>query len=174
MDNKIQSLFIKMCDKSEDEAYAYADQLAEIGTEEILDKLIEILNGEDIDNSYLAARALSKMEHNQKAIEPLLELIHHHKNKHRNGQYVQALEGFDLSERFVDLLRIYLFSNFKSSTLAKYYLDYVEFDLSPRTLKKAEKHWGHYENNVDKESDDYLIKKEEVLTMFEEIKALFE
>ncbi|MCH7411171.1 HEAT repeat domain-containing protein [Belliella sp. DSM 111904] len=174
MDNKTQSLFEKMCDKSEEEAYAYADQLAEIGTEEILDQLIEILNGDDLDNSYLAARSLSKIENNQRAITPLLELIHHHENKLRNGQYVQALEGFDLSEHFVDLLRIYLFSNFKSSTLAKYYLDYVEFDLSPRTLKKAEKHWAHYENNVDKESDDYMIKKEEVLTMFEEIRALFE
>ncbi len=173
MENKVQHLLNKMCDKSEGEAFAYADQLAEIGTEEVVDQLINILTGEDIENAYLAARALGKIENNSKALDPLLELIHDHENKNRNGLFVQALEGFDLSDKFVDLLRIYLFGNFKSSNLAKGYLDYVEFDLSPRTIKKAEKHWNHYQNNVSEDSDDYLIKKQEVETMLEEIKQLF-
>ncbi|SNS46204.1 HEAT repeat-containing protein [Belliella buryatensis] len=173
MENKIQYLLDKMCDKSEEEAYAYADQLAEIGTEEVVDCLIEVLNGENIDNAYLSARALSKIENNNKALEPLLEKIHDHTNKNRNGLFVQALEGFDLSDKFVDVLRIYLFGNFKSSNLAKSYLDHVEFDLSPRTIKKAEKHWSHYQNNTDQESDDYTIKKVEVETILNEIKQLF-
>ena len=173
MDNKLQNLIVKMCDKSEEEAYAYADQLGEIGTEEVIDHLIEILNGEDIENAYLAARALSKIENNQKALEPLLDKIHDHSNKNKNGLFVQALEGFDLSDKFVDVFRIYLFGNFKASNLAKDYLDYVEFDLSPRTIKKAEKHWNHFQSNIDKDSEDFIIKKEEVETILKEIKQLF-
>ncbi|MFD2036143.1 HEAT repeat domain-containing protein [Belliella marina] len=173
MDNKIPYLLEKMCDKSENEAYDYADKLAEIGTEEVVDQLIEIIKGDDLDNAYLAARALGKIENNQKALDPLLEVIHDSGNKNKNGQFVQALEGFDLSNKFVDLFRVYLFGNFKSSNLAKHYLDYVEFDLTPRVLKKAEKHWNHFENNVSKESDDYLMKKDEVETIFQEIKNLF-
>ncbi|MCH7412153.1 HEAT repeat domain-containing protein [Belliella sp. R4-6] len=173
MDNKIPYLLEKMCDKSESEAFDYADKLAEIGTEEVVDLLIEIIKGEDLDNAYLAARALSKIENNQKALDPILEAIHDNNNKNKNGQFVQALEGFDLSNKFVDLFRIYLFGNFKSSNLAKYYLDYVEFELTPRVLKKAEKHWKHYENNVSHDSDDFLIKKDEVETILQEIKDLF-
>ncbi|GAB2610962.1 HEAT repeat domain-containing protein [Belliella aquatica] len=173
MENKILYLLEKMCDKSEAEAFEYADKLAEIGTEEVVDQLIEIIKGQDLDAAYLAARALSKIENNQKALDPLLEIIHDSKNKNTNGLFVQALEGFDLSDKFVDVLRIYLFGNFKSSNLAKDYLDHVEFDLSPRTIKKAEKHWKHFENNVDKESDDFLIKKEEVELILQEIKQLF-
>ena len=173
MENKIPYLLEKMCDKSEAEAFEYADKLAEIGTEEVVDQLVEIIKGEDQDAAYLAARALGKIENNQKALDPLMEIILDSKNKNTNGLFVQALEGFDLSGKFVDLLRIYLFGNFKSSNLAKDYLDHVEFDLSPRTIKKAEKHLKHYENNVDKESDDFLIKKEEVEVILQEIKQLF-
>lgn len=173
MENKIPYLIDKMCDKSEAEAFEYADKLAEIGTEEVLDKLIEILKGQDLDAAYLAARALAKVENNQKALEPMMEIILDNRNKNTNGLFVQALEGFDLSDKFVDLLRIYLFGNFKSSNLAKDYLDHIEFDLSPRTIKKAEKHWKHFENNVDKESDDFLIKKEEIELIFKEIRNLF-
>lgn len=174
MENKIQYLLEKMSDKSETDAFEYADKLAEIGTEEVVDRLIDIIKGEDRDAAYLGARALSKITNNQKALDPLMEIILDNKNRNTNGQYVQALEGFDLSDRFVDLLRIYLFGNFKSSILAKDYLDHVEFDLSLRTIKKAEKHWHHYQNNVDKEGDDFVIKKEEVEIMLQEIKQLFQ
>ena len=108
MDNKIANIFGKMCDKNEDEAFEYADKLANIGTEEVLDELIKILKGDDMDSAILASRALSKMENNQKALEPLLELIHDSAYKNKNGAFVQALEGFDLESKFVDILRIYL------------------------------------------------------------------
>lgn len=173
MENQSQVLIQKMCNKDEAEAYLYADKLAEIGTEEVLQALINILKGEDIEDAYLAARALSKMESNQEALPILMEVIHDKKNKNRNGHFVQMLEGFDLSDSFVDLFRIYLFGNFKSSALAKEYLDTVEFDISPRVLKKMEKHWNHFKNNTAPDSEDFMIKGPAVTEMFEEIKSIF-
>jgi len=174
MDKKIANLFDKMCDKNEDEAFEYADKLANIGTEEVLDELVKILKGSDMDSAYLASRALSKIEDNEKALEPLLELIHDKANKNKNGAFVQALEGFDLSSKFVDILRIYLFGNFKASALAKEYLDYTEFDLSPRVIKKIEKHWNHFENNISKEDDEFIVKKQEFERIMNDLKELFE
>ncbi|MDO9553920.1 HEAT repeat domain-containing protein [Rhodonellum sp.] len=174
MENKIANLFGKMCDKNEDESFEYADKLAKIGTEEVVDELIRILKGEDMDSAILAARALSKTENNEKALEPLLELIHDTAYKNKNGAFVQALEGFDLGSKFVDILRIYLFGNFKASALAKEYLDYTEFDLTPRVIKKIEKHWSHFENNISKEDDEYIIKKQEIEKIRMDMKELFE
>lgn len=174
MEQKVQDLFRKMCDKNESEAFYYADQLAKIVTEEVLSKLLELLRSEDFDDAYLAARALSKMGDNQVALEPLLEVIHAKSNQQRNGAFVEMLEGFDLSNNFVDLFRIYLFGNFKASLLAKELLDSVEFDITPRVLKKAEKHWKHFINNTNAESDEFILKKDEVETMLQEMRDLFD
>lgn len=173
MDEKVAYLIEKMCDKTDDESYIYADKLAAIRTEEVLNELIKILKGEDLDNAYLAARALSKMDNNQEALEPMLEVVHDKANKNRNGAFVQALEGFDISSKFVDIVRIYLFGNFKSSALAKEYLDYVEFDISPRVIKKIEKHLSHFENNISKEDEEYIQKKNETEKVLDELRMLF-
>ena len=174
VENKIAYLIERMCDKEENEAYAYADKLAVIGTGEVLNELVKVLKCEDIENAYLAARALSKMEDNKDALDPLLEVIHHSSNKNRNGAFFQALEGFDLGLKFVDVCRIYLFGNFKSSALAKQYLDYEEFEVSPRTIKKAEKHLNHFEQNISKEDEDLTIKKQELEKILTELRKLFE
>jgi hypothetical protein len=174
MEQNISFLLDKMCDKNEDESYVYADKLATIGTEEVVDALITVLKGEDLENAYLAARALKNIEDNQKALEPMLELIHQKSMQNKNGVFVDALEGFDLSEHFVDVFRIYLFGNFKSSLLAKEYLDFVEFNITPRVVKKAEKHWNHFLNNSSPTADDFLLKKEEAEMIISEINSLFE
>ncbi len=172
MDEKVAYLLNKMCDKEEDEAYEYADKLAKTGTDEVLQELIKILKGNDPENANLAARALSKMDNNKEALDPLLEIIHDKANRNTNGALVQALEGFDLSSKIVDVCRIYLFGNFKSSALAKEYLDYVEFDISPRVIKKIEKHLSHFENNISNEDGDYQEKKVEVENILLEIRKI--
>lgn len=173
MNDNIENLLAKMCDKQEEEAFKYADMLAEIGGEQVLKKLIPLIKSNDIEYVYLAARALAKIDGNQAALEAVMDAIHDKGNRHQNGALVQALEGFDLSSSFVDLLRIYLFGNFKSSLLAKEYLDYVEFDITPRVIKKAEKHWNHFVNN-SKHDEEYRIKKTEIEEMLSEMKGMFE
>ncbi|EOZ98591.1 hypothetical protein A33Q_1245 [Indibacter alkaliphilus LW1] len=173
MENKIEDYISRMCDPTEKDAYIFADKLAKIGDEAVIQRLIEILKSDDHENAQLAAMALSKIKNNFTALEPMLEVIHKKENKLSNGVFVQSLEGFDLSGKFIDLFRIYLFGNFKSSALAKEMLDTVEFELTPRVLKKMEKHWNHFQNNTDTNSNEFEIKKMEVEEMFEEIKEIF-
>lgn len=174
MNTEIDQLLEKMCDKSESEAYLYSDKLAKIGGEELMQKLVDLMNVEDMDTSFLAARTLSKMENNADALKFVFELIHHPSFKLKNGYLVQLLEGFDLSNSFVDLYRVFLFGNFKSSSLAKEYLDTIEFEITPRVLKKAEKHWNHFLNNVDQNSDEFHAVKGEAEQMLLEIKELLD
>lgn len=169
----VEQLIARMCDPQEKEAYLYADKLSKIGNQEVIDNLISILKAENYESALLAARSLGNIENNNEALEHLFEVIHRNENKLQNGAFVQTLDGYDLSERFVDLFRLYLFGNFKTSALAKEFLDTVEFELTPRVLKKMEKHWSHFKNNFDQNSDEFEIKKSEVEEMIEEIKAIF-
>lgn len=172
MENKIHFLIQKIMDKDEPEAFKYAEEIAAIGTEEAYQSTLELLKNEDWEVSYLAAKALAKMEQRNEALDTLLEIIHERKNVIQAGELVEALEAFDLTERFVDILRIYLFGNYKASVLAKEYLDHTEFDITPRTIKKAQKHWKHYQNNV-KRDEAYEIKQAEVQSIFDDLEDLF-
>jgi hypothetical protein len=53
--------------------------------------------------------------------------------------------------------------------LAKEQLDFSEFDITARVIKKAEKHWNHYSNNV-KHDEAYEVRKAEVETMLKDLK----
>lgn len=171
MEEKIQKLFDQMCDPSEKEAYFFADKIGKVADEEIKNKLLLLVGGDKWETAYLASRALSVSSFNQEGIDAVLEAIHDKKNKGQQGAFVQILGEFDLSDRFIDVFKIYLFGNFKSSTLAKSYLDEVVFDISPRTLRKAEKHWSHYLHNPEDE-DSERVKKKEVELIFQEMKEL--
>ena len=172
MQEEIQSLFKKITDPNEQDAYHFADKLGAMADEQAKDKLLELVKGEDWEIAYLACRALSKTSWNEEALDAIFEKIYDRKNKSFQGAFVQILEEFDLSNRFVDVFRVYLFGNFKASTLAKDYLDGIEFEISPRTIKKAEKHWNHYLHNPE-DAGSLEIKKTEVEPMLQEMKALF-
>ena len=172
MQEEIQKLLNRMCDPKESEAYYFADKLGGIADEEAKDHLISLVKGEDWETAYLACRALSKTKWNEESLDAIFDAVFDKKNKSVQGSFVQILEEFHLSERFVDIFRVFLFGNFKASTLAKDYLDSVEFEITPRTLRKAEKHWNHYLHNPEDEGS-LILKKAEVEPMLEELKALF-
>jgi hypothetical protein len=173
MQEDIQKLFERMCDPNESEAYYFADKLGSRADEEAKDKLINLVKDDSWEVAYLSCRALSKTKYQEEALDVIFETIFDKKNKSVQGAFVQILEEFDLSKRFVDVFKVYLFGNFKASTLAKDYLDSVEFDITPRTLRKAEKHWNHYLHNPEDEGS-VEIKKSEVEPMFSEMKELFD
>jgi hypothetical protein len=173
MQEDIQKLFERMCDPNESEAYYFADKLGSRADEDAKDKLIDLVKGDSWEVAYLSCRALSKTKYQEEALDVIFETIFDKKNKSVQGAFVQILEEFDLSKRFVDVFKVYLFGNFKASTLAKDYLDSVEFDITPRTLRKAEKHWNHYLHNPEDEGS-VEIKKSEVEPMFSEMKELFD
>lgn len=171
--NHIDRLIEKLLDKSIEDPMKYGDQLVRIGGEEVQGKLIHVLKTGEMDDAFLATKVLSKMDDKQIALDALFEVIHRPANQHQNGGLVSLVEEFDIIDKFVDLFRVYLFGNFKSSTLAKVHLDYAEFDITPRTLKKAQKHWNHFLNNSSN-GDDFELKKAEAGTILAELKDLLD
>jgi hypothetical protein len=172
MQEEIQKLFDRMSDPKESEAYHFADKLGGLADEEAKDKLIQLVKGESWEVAYLACRALSKTSFQEEALDAIFETIFDKKNKAVQGAFVQILEEFNLSNSFVDIFRVYLFGNFKASTLAKEYLDEVEFDISPRTIRKAEKHWNHYLHNPE-DDGSLQVKRSEIEPMLQEMRGLF-
>ncbi|WP_209329025.1 HEAT repeat domain-containing protein [Lunatimonas salinarum] len=169
----LDGLFERFLNKTTETPLYFGQKLAKIGTEEVKERLLEVVRGEDMDNAYLAVKALSMMENKGDVLRELFATIHRPANRDKNGGLVSLLEDFDLSEYFVDIFRLFLFGNFKASTLAKGYLDYVEFDITQRTLKKAEKHWNHFLSNASKE-ESFELKKSEGAEILDEIRDLLE
>ncbi len=172
MNDKLTALYEKMTDPKEGEAFKYADLLGQNADEETRDVLVALIEGDDWEKGYLASRALAKSNFHDIGLESTIKAVFDKNNKNVQGAFTQVLEHYNLELKFVDLLRIYLFGNFKASQLAETYLNEVEFDLAPRTLRKAEKHWKHYQHNPEDEGS-MEIKRRFVEPMLQEIKELF-
>lgn len=173
MNNDIKKLVSKLTGSLQDNAYKTSDALARIGTREVLDAMIELLQNPNPESRIMAARTLGKMENNNEALPPLLDAIKSKDNADIAGELMVALEEFDVSDSYVDLFRLFLFGNFKVSSIAKELLDYKEFNITPRVLRKAEKHWNHYMNNA-KHDEAFAIMEKEVKEMLASLKNFLE
>lgn len=151
-----------------DEAYKASDALGRIGSEDVVDAMINLLSHSNSESRVMAARTLGLIEHNSKGLEPLMEAIQQKDNSHQTGDLMAGLEGFDVSAKYVEIFKLYLFGSFKTSIIAKDLLDHKEFDITARVLKKATKHWNHYASNV-KQDESFLLRKKEVEDIFEDI-----
>ena len=173
MDNEgINELIEKMCAEGENKAFEYSDQLTRIGGDYVIEQMTELLSSPNFEISYLAAKTLSGVKGNSAALKPLFEIIHAKGNEQKNGGFVEALSGFDLSDEFVNIFKLFLSTNFKVESMASVMLDYTEFNITPRTIRKAEKHWNHYEHNTPHD-ELYDLKKSEVDELLGDLKSLF-
>ena len=173
MDNGgIDELIEKMCAEGENKAFEYSDQLTRIGGDYVIQKMTELLSSPNLEISYLAAKTLSGVKGNSVALASLFEIIHAKGNEHTNGGFVEALSGFDLSDEFVNIFKLFLSPNFKVESMASVMLDYTEFNITPRTIRKAEKHWNHFEHNTPHD-ELYDLKKSEVDELLGDLKSLF-
>lgn len=150
-------------------AYEASDALGRIGSEEVVDAMVILLNHTHSESRFMAARTLGLIKNNSKALEPLLEAIQNKDNSNQAGDLMAALEAFDVSSKYVEIFKLYLFGSFKVSIIAKDLLDHKEFDITARVLKKTTKHWNHYTNNV-KQDDSFKLRQTEVEEILEDIK----
>ncbi len=169
MDDKIQLLIDSFANSENEEVYQNADQLAAIGTKEVLVAMLPLLENEESAIRYLAGRTLMQMKENDGALEAIFNLLDNKGYVGSKSELLEILEGFDISSKFVPIFKQYLFGSFKVSAMAKNLLDYKEFVLTPRVLKKCEKHWQHYQNNV-KQDEVFEVKKIEVNEIIIEIR----
>lgn len=142
-------------------SFKTAESLSKIGTEEVVDAMIGLLGHEYLDTRFIAAKTLGEIADNSKALIPLWETIHNVENKSIKGDLLSALEGFDISDHYVDVFKLFLFGSFKVSLIAENLLDYKEFTITPRVIKKSKKHWSHYANNV-KQDEAFDLQKAEI------------
>ncbi|MEQ8477903.1 HEAT repeat domain-containing protein [Fulvivirga sp.] len=168
MANDIPALINSLNGSLPENAYEISDTLGHIGEEEVLVAMLKLLSHGNDENRIIASRTLGKLKDNAAALPNLLEAITAKENVSIAGDLLVALEGFDISDRFVEIFKLYLFGSFKVSNIAKDLLDYKEFDITPRVIKKAKKHWNHYSNNI-KHDDAYQLRKVEVEEMFEDM-----
>jgi HEAT repeat protein len=157
----IKTLIEELSGELNDKAYEASDSLGHVGTEEVVTAMINLLEAPFQESRIMAARTLGMVKNNSLALDPMLQAIQSKENSGVAGDLLVALEGFDISDIYVEIFKMYLFGSFKVSNIAKDLLDHKEFNISPRVIKKATKHWSHYSNNV-KQDDAYELQKMEV------------
>ncbi len=169
----ISSLINQLSGELTEKAYEASDSLGHIGGEEVVKGMITLLDHPNSESRYMAARTLGLIEDNAAALEPLLDAIKSKDNADIAGDMLLALEGFDISTSYVEIFKLHLFGSFKVSRIAEDLLDHKEFTITPRVLKKAQKHWNHYSNNV-KQDEVYALKKVEVEERLDDLKSFIE
>lgn len=169
----IAQLIEELSDETNEHAYKASDALGRIGSGEIVDAMIELLERPGQESRIMAARTLGLIQTSDKGIKPILEAAQHEDNKGIAGDLLMALEELDVSREYVTLFKLYLFGTFKVSFVAKGFLDFKEFDITQRTVRKAEKHWNHYSNNV-KHDESYELKRIEVEEMLNDLRKFLE
>lgn len=167
----ISALVNQLSGELTDQAYKASDALARIGSKEVLEEMIKLLEHPLDDSKIMAARTLGMMDDNADALDAVLEAIE--SNPTIAGELLVVLEDFDLSAKYVPIFKLSLFGSFKVATVAQDLLDHKEFDITPRVLKKANKAWNHYANNV-KHDDVFALKKQEVEEMLADLQAFID
>lgn len=170
MPRDLSSFIEKLSGEPKENAFKASDTLGRIGSMEVVTAMLKLLDHPNRESRILAARTLGLVNQNSEALKPLLDAVKKNENRTIAGDLMMALEGFDVSTIYIELFRLYLFGSFKVSTIAKELLDYKEFDITPRIIKKAQKHWNHYSNNV-KHDELYRLRKKEVEEMLNDLRA---
>jgi hypothetical protein len=154
----------------QESAYKASDALGRIGSEEVVDAMIKLLEHPYAESRIIAARTLGLIKDNKRVVEAIMHAVKDKENSAIAGDLLMSMEELDISDLYVEMFRLYLFGTFKVSTVAKGFLDFKEFDITPRVIKKAQKHWDHYSNNV-KRDEIYELRKAEVESMLEDLRA---
>jgi len=173
MAKEITTALKELTGELNDKSFNASNYLGSIGSEEVVNAMIALLNDPNPETRFMASRTLGLVENNSAALPALFEAFKKKENSEILGDLLMALEGFDVSDSYVELFRLYLFGSFKVSRIAEDLLDHKEFNITLRVLKKAHKHWGHYSNNV-KQDEAFALQKIEVEDRLNDLKRFME
>ncbi|WP_323756002.1 HEAT repeat domain-containing protein [Roseivirga sp.] len=156
-----------------DKSFNASNYLGSIGSEEVVNAMIVLLDNPNPETRFMASRTLGLIENNSAALSSLFEAFKKKENSEILGDLLMALEGFDVSDSYVDIFKLYLFGSFKVSRIAEDLLDHKEFNITPRVLRKAQKHWVHFSNNV-KQDEAFMLQKIEVEERLNDLKGFID
>ena len=159
MDKEIAKL--KQEIKSDDwkTSLSAADRLADIGTEESVQLLVDNLQSED--NFIRNAAALGLMRTgNQKFFNPLINRIKELGSEEEIGTLVYALEGFDCCAILSDIVNLFLKGNFEVRQATTNILNDQSFQVTRKELEKIEKQLKDHDYSLDSFKINYQIKSE--------------
>lgn len=173
MIKEMEIAFNDLTGELNDKSFNASNYLGSLGNPEVVAMLIELLTSDNAETRFMAARTLSLSKYNEVALPAMLKALKQKENASILGDLLMSLEGFDISENYVEIFRHYLFGSFKVSRIAADLLDHKEFSITPRVIKKAQKHWSHYTNNV-KQDEAFELQKLEVENRLNDLKAFVE
>jgi len=130
-------------------ATAAADKLGEIGGDEVLDFLIQVLKSPDSWLRNSAALALRDIGDNR-AAEPLWQSIKNPLNINHRGTMVYALEKLDCSQMLPELFDLLFYGNAEVRMGAATILDEQIFEFSADDLYAIEGKWDDLQQHPEK------------------------
>ena len=92
----ITTLVEQLSGELNDTAYKASDTLGRIGTDSVVNAMIELLNHPYPESRIMAARTLGLIENNSEALEPLLQAIKNKENSNIAGEHSFITVSSDL------------------------------------------------------------------------------
>ncbi|MCP2045813.1 HEAT repeat domain-containing protein [Pontibacter sp. HSC-36F09] len=145
LDQLKQEILSQDWEKARDAAY----RLGEIGGDEVLTFLIQLLNSKDPILRNCAALGLKDIKDN-KAVEPLLDAIFKKENHNYNGTLVFALEDLDCSQKLKEIFKILFYESYEAKISAYAILSEQVFEFSEEDLLKVKEMWEEIKQHPEK------------------------
>src|SRR5210317_759722 len=87
----------------EESAYKASDALARIGSEEVVDAMIELLEHPYSESRIIAARTLGLIKGSERAVDAIIEAVKNKENSAIAGDLLMSLEELDISDLYVEM-----------------------------------------------------------------------
>lgn len=136
------------------------EELVKMGTEEVVQFLLPLLQDTKVEIRDLAGLALGEIGDNR-AFEPLLKEIKKPINKNNCGSLVHALTGLDCSGLFLFLVNLALYGNYEVQSHALSILKAQFFDVTKGEIANARKMIEQY-LELEEQCQDYELLIDEL------------
>ena len=141
-------------------AMAAADKLGEIGGDEVLNFLIQVLKSSNASQRNSAALALREIGDNR-AAEPLWQEILNPQNRNQRATMVYALERLDCSQKLPELFDLLFYGSYEAQMYAGTILDEQVFEFSEADLHTIQSKWDDLRKRPEK-CVDFELRKDDI------------
>ena len=130
-------------------ALVAADKLGEIGGDEVLNFLIQVLKSPNALQRNSAALVLREIGDNR-AAEPLWQEILNPRNRNQRATMVYALERLDCSQKLPELFDLLFYGSYEARMYAGTILEEQDFEFSEADLHTIQSKWDDLQQHPEK------------------------